>query len=99
MTTLKVAVLVAAISLSQNSFAGQSANTKYCDAIESMARSIMEFRQDGFSLKAAMGVLGDNKTSREMLLNAYKKLLWPTEVGKQRAINQFANKNYLKCLK
>ena len=69
---------------------------KLCPAIESSARAVMKARQKGLPLKKLMVM--DSTIIRELAKLAYKKPRWSTDRSISRAIEGFANDQYLSCL-
>jgi hypothetical protein len=99
MKTLKVAVLVAAISLSQNAFAITESQQEICSMIEILAKSIMSIRQSGTPLKTLMDAVDGAQPSYSLAIAAFDSPKFRVEANKKRAIDKFANNHYLICLK
>ena len=70
---------------------------KLCKSIESLARSIMQKRQEGISMSSMMEAIGKNDMHRELVKLAYKKSRYSTEEYKQKSITNFANKAASTC--
>jgi hypothetical protein len=72
-----------------------------CDQWDSLVRSIIEARYAGVSLSAAMKIANTNPDEflKEMLIKIYELPNYSTKKYQQRAINDFANKIYIQCLK
>jgi len=107
MKTLKVAVLVAAISLSQNVFA-QEGEASFCVLTEKFAEAYMEGRQAGLKLSAAMQEVNSGTPAgkardimHDIIKEAYAIPRYESYLGdefQKHVVNDFADRMYLKCL-
>jgi hypothetical protein len=93
---MKALILAALLATAATAMAQAEDN---CLIIESYARTVMDARQGGISLKDAMATTekGD-KLGPRIIISAYSKTRYRTEKFKQRAINNFADSVYLECL-
>ena len=92
---MKVLILAALLATAATAQAEDN-----CLIIESYARTVMDARQGGISLKDAMATTekGDKFTPK-IIIAAYNKPHYITKKMKQRTINNFADDTYLDCLK
>lgn len=77
-----------------------SANqTSICETVYSESIAIMTLRQDNYSLVKLLEAYPDSKPARALIISAYEQPVFNTEQFQQRAINKFANKAMLACIK
>lgn len=82
----------------------KAADTEQCKLIESVARDIMYFRQAGISLKETLEVYideGELPSDNIMLLIevSYAERVNVSQNFKEQAINNFADKVFLQCIR
>lgn len=101
MKNLTAILLSILLTSTQLSIAGESEDL--CSAMEDLAKSIMERRQDGTSMSVMMKVtesIGDinvEKLAKQMVITAYKINKFSTKEYKEDAIKKFSNSVALTC--
>lgn len=91
-------VLILAVALLSTAAIAQ-AEEDNCLIIEDYARTVMDARQGGISLKDVMGTTNEHdKLGPQIIIAAYNKPHYMTERIKDKTINDFANDIYLECL-
>ena len=82
-------------------FNAQAEQTKedLCFEYEKLARHLMDARQYGVPLAKAYKTAKDSQVIKNMVLNAYKEPMWPTDEYKEKAINTFSDEWLLVCLR
>ena len=70
-----------------------------CEQIEITARTIMEARQAGVPLKSVMKVVKTSDAMKQVVIQAYDSSKYETDSYKKSAVEKFANKYYVSCLK
>ncbi len=82
-----------------------AAETNFCKDIYGYAEMVMEFRQEGVSLKIMHDTLNstDSTPTQKRLLtfiinNAYHQPRYSSKENQREAINEFAKDEYFKCL-
>ena len=76
-----------------------------CEAVDRLAKSIMEARQSGAALSDMLKVLDgpNNKTTgpfvRAVVMEAFEQPRYSTESMQQKTITEFANQQMLMCVK
>lgn len=84
---------------------GASANEKTCSRAAKVAEKLMEARQSGVSLEAAMDALvssypaSSHKHVRKLVMDAYSIPRFSSTEFQQRAIAEFRDDSHLACLK
>jgi hypothetical protein len=95
---MKALILAALLATAATAQAEQLKNTS-CEVIEVYARTVMDVRQNGVSLKDAMATSDENDTlGPKIIMAAYSKPRYATASIKQRTIDDFADNAYLECL-
>lgn len=91
------ALILAVALLSTAATAQAEANN--CLIIEEYARTVMDVRQGGMSLKIVISTIDEHdKIGHKIVIAAYNKPHYMTASMKQRTIDDFANSAYLECL-
>ncbi|MBX7274617.1 hypothetical protein K2E96_01920 [Pseudomonas sp. ERGC3:05] len=85
---------------SQVAFADDSA----CNAMATLAKSVMESRQSGMPMTKAIGLINsENKEvanlTRKLVIAAYEEPAWNSKALQEKATNDFQNRIYLPCIK
>ena len=81
------------------------ADSGRCGALEELARTVMEKRQNGFPMKTlvdAISGIGDKKGRKAvkmMVIMAYDVPNYNSEEYEREAVNNFADKFYKMCIK
>ena len=91
----KILLAATLISLSLTSQASEIS----CEQIEVTARTIMDARQAGVPLKSVMKIVKDNDAMKQIVIQAYDSSKYETDSYKKSAVEKFANKYYVSCLK
>ena len=92
---MKKIVLIAALTLTASAPTFASEN---CSLMAEMASVIMEKRLNGVTMRQMMEI-SDDKLAVQMVTEAYEQPAYRTEGMKTRAIQDFENKWYLRCVK
>lgn len=76
-----------------------------CDSVSEFSESVMQARLRGIPIQEALGAIdgGDmdaayKSTFKGVIMQAYKQPNYQTEAVKERAIREFALKQYLACI-
>jgi hypothetical protein len=91
----KILLAATLISLSLTSQAAKIS----CEQIEVTARTIMDARQAGVPLKSVMKIVKDSDAMKQVAIQAYDSSKYETDSYKKSAVEKFANKYYVSCLK
>lgn len=70
-----------------------------CMKLYELAATVMEARQVGVTLPDMVNAIGDDPFTMDMLKNAFKVSRYNGEDYQQKAIERFAEKYYLACVK
>lgn len=71
----------------------------FCGAVGDLAKTVMEKRLAGMSMRSMVAIAGDNPLTTEMVMQAYGSPAYQTETAQERAIREFETKWYLDCLR
>lgn len=99
----KLAIITTCLGVllsSQAAFADDSA----CNALATLAKSIMGSRQSGMPMTKAIGLINsENKevadVTRKLVIAAYEEPAWNNKALQQKATTDFQNRIYLPCIK
>lgn len=98
---MKKLIVCALIGFAGSAIAADSS----CDAYSETARSIMDGRQNGVTIKQSMAIANAAPNSelkefvRSIVILAYEQPAYSTEPTKRKAIDEFGNKFSLECEK
>ncbi len=98
----KLVLTLTLAALSTSAFAAEpapiSAMTQVCSQIANTARITMEARQNGSPMREVME-LTTNPTILDIITEAYGHPAYSTSKVQEKAIQEFENRWYLKCVK
>ena len=97
--TIKLAVVLSLLSLPVMAKEAIKANTDKCASTEILSREIMKGRQIGANLKGVLDVVGHIESFKLIAIDAYDHPRYSVKKNQDSAVNDFANKWYLACLK
>lgn len=85
---------------SQVAFADDSG----CNALATLAKSVMSSRQSGMPMTKAIGLINtENKevaeVTRKLVIAAYEEPGWNSKALQEKATTDFQNRIYLPCIK
>lgn len=69
-----------------------------CGDIADIAKSIMEARQSGVPVRDVLGVIGDVTPLIDVVMIAYNQPRQDTAAKRERAVQDFEDTFYIKCL-
>ncbi len=90
---LLAATLLAAMSAQANQ------DQEICDSYANLASIIMEQRQSGVSMREMMGRADGREPHESMVVEVYGMPQYSTPDFKNRAINEYADRWYLNCIR
>lgn len=89
-------IAVLALAVSGGVLAEEIPDT--CTVYYELSLEIMTARQLGMALPRLLEIVGDNPAVRSTAQRAYRRPLFTVEDIRERAIQEFANSEYLACL-
>lgn len=70
-----------------------------CNSLSEAAKSTMERRQEGVSMRKVMEIAKGNKLLESVVISAYDSPRYSTEEMQARSVEDFRDKWYLECIK
>jgi hypothetical protein len=100
---MKKLILITGLLLSLST---QAARPDGCLNIKNVASAIMQSRQNGMEAQDVVNAVDENvaqdwlyRAYMHIVINAYQVRVFETDMYKQMAIKEFANKYYIACWK
>jgi hypothetical protein len=96
-------ILITALTMSLSTYA---ARPDVCLNVKTVSAAIMEARQDGRDAQEVVSIVSQEakqewvyKAYMYIVINAYEMPIFETDMYKQQAVKEFANKYYIACWK
>ena len=96
---MKKVFLMAALLVHLAAQAEERDVKSFCGSVGDLAKTVMEKRLAGMSIRNMVAIANDNPMTTEMVMQAYGAPAYQTEAAQERAIREFETKWYLDCLR
>ena len=97
---MKKIALIITLALSTSAFAAEPAPmSKYCPKIAELANAVMVARQNGSPMREIMEIAEGEPIMVSMITEAYGHSAYSTQEYQDRAIQEFEDQWYLRCVK
>ena len=90
--------LAVALSFTTAQAETKSTDAEICEAVSTLAESIMRSRQSGTSVVSVAKIVQDNKLAMMIVKEAYREPAYSSEPYRSQAVTDFGSKYYLQCL-